>query len=50
MASYQRASTDAIWRNAWDIDEKGLSYRESEREAVEKGRAALKPFLDLAID
>jgi hypothetical protein len=50
MESYRDESTDAIGRNEWTIDADGLRSRESDREAIAKGREALKPFLDLAIE
>jgi hypothetical protein len=45
MEMYQRA----IERNE-AIDAHALHNLEAEKEALQKGRAALKPFLDLAID
>ncbi len=50
MESFQRLATLSIMQKKPDIDASGLRLLENKREAVEKGRAALKPCLDLAID
>jgi len=50
MESYRDSSTSAIEHNERNISPKGLQNIESEKEKLEKGRAALKPFLDVAID
>jgi hypothetical protein len=50
MEDYQKWSTHAIGRNEWTIDADGLRGLEGQKERLAKGREALKPFLDVAID
>jgi hypothetical protein len=50
MEDYRSWSTHAIGRNEWTIDANGLRSLEGQKERIAKGREALKPFLDVAID
>ena len=45
MESYKSARNEAIGRGAWEIDEKRLGYRQTEKTAIQKGREVLKPFV-----
>jgi hypothetical protein len=45
-----RMSTEANTRNERDIDDSNLRNLEIQKEALQKGRAVLKPYLNLAID